>query len=158
MEDDAACPVCMEPLASRMTTHAPCSHSICLHCLLKLPPPLKCPLCRSDWMHLVPTPSQPVMTEIILPVELLSAFPLELPSPPHHRSVADLRRLLLRRSIPSTEGRSSPQRRHRQMFSPLPPTQSFPPPPPLRRSAPVDATLHLRVTRNRIYDRRTRPA
>ena len=42
------CPVCYESMTGTIQTSLPCSHSLCLRCLLKLPTPQRCPMCRCD--------------------------------------------------------------------------------------------------------------
>jgi len=52
MEDE--CPVCYEPLRERIAAELPCAHTVCLACLMRLPAPQVCPLCRSAVGHLIP--------------------------------------------------------------------------------------------------------
>lgn len=40
------CPICYEDMSSRMAVRSPCGHELCLDCLLRLPTPATCPLCR----------------------------------------------------------------------------------------------------------------
>lgn len=57
------CPVCFESLRPRITTVFPCSHAVCLNCLVRLRPPQRCPLCRRNLTPLIPvTPTPQAVT------------------------------------------------------------------------------------------------
>ena len=55
MNDDD-CPVCFGPLATVVRCVLPCTHTLCLRCLLRLRTPVSCPLCRADLAALLPEP------------------------------------------------------------------------------------------------------
>jgi hypothetical protein len=56
------CPVCLEELGTRIETRLPCKHSVCLTCLLRLPAPVRCPMCRADVSRHMPDPSTSTVT------------------------------------------------------------------------------------------------
>ena len=56
VEENRECPVCFENLRRTVQAVPPCSHAICMRCLLRLRPPLACPLCRMDLSAFVSTP------------------------------------------------------------------------------------------------------
>ena len=66
-DSDSECPVCYENLSRTIQTLPPCSHPLCLSCLIKITPPRTCPLCRMDLAPFFPPPPAPP------------------PSPPQHR-------------------------------------------------------------------------
>lgn len=104
---DADCPVCFEPLASRLRVVAPCAHTVCYACFQRLSAPQKCPMCRANLALLLP-PSRPVspdedgrsLMERILLTESLRADVLPAGGITVRRAPL-LRELVLRRSSAS---------------------------------------------------------
>ena len=48
------CPICFETVRTRIAVSLPCTHTLCLTCLLRLPVPQSCPMCRLSIVHLIP--------------------------------------------------------------------------------------------------------
>ena len=47
------CPVCFDTISKKISCNLPCSHQICLNCLIKLNLP-KCPICRANLVSFLP--------------------------------------------------------------------------------------------------------
>lgn len=75
MNDDD-CPVCFGPLATAVRCVLPCTHTLCLGCLLRLRTPASCPLCRADLSTLLPEPSPASGTPFTLRPQLVPFHPL----------------------------------------------------------------------------------
>lgn len=72
------CPVCFEAAGSRIVASLPCSHVLCLQCLLRLPVPQTCPLCRSSLVHLMPRrPSSPTTVTLNVSTRTTAESPLD---------------------------------------------------------------------------------
>jgi len=56
MAEVGECPVCYEPMTTRIMATSPCGHFVCLSCLLSLRIP-SCPLCRMDLTPYLPSSS-----------------------------------------------------------------------------------------------------
>ena len=56
MAEVGECPVCYEPMTTRIMATSPCGHFVCLSCLLSLRRP-SCPLCRMDLTPYLPSSS-----------------------------------------------------------------------------------------------------
>lgn len=65
MEDEGECPVCYERLRERIAAELPCAHTFCLACLMRLPAPQLCPLCRSTIGHLIPQPCRTASSTVV---------------------------------------------------------------------------------------------
>ena len=74
---DRDCPVCYESLQTRIATRLPCSHTLCLSCLVRLPVPQSCPMCRFSIVHLVPLVRSTPPTVVTLNVSTRVAAPSE---------------------------------------------------------------------------------
>lgn len=74
------CPVCFESLQHRIATQLPCSHTTCLSCLMRLPLPQSCPMCRFSLVHLIPRferSSSPTVVTLNVSTRTTAPPPLE---------------------------------------------------------------------------------
>ena len=74
------CPVCFESLQHRITAQLPCSHTTCLSCLMRLPIPQSCPMCRFSIVHLIPRferSSSPTVVTLNVSTRTTAPHPLE---------------------------------------------------------------------------------
>lgn len=51
---DDVCPVCYEIFDDRIRATPPCKHDVCITCLLRIPRPQACPMCRMPLSHMLP--------------------------------------------------------------------------------------------------------
>lgn len=114
------CPVCFEPYDMRIQCVLPCTHSVCMQCILKIEKPIRCPLCRMDLdSHIVYPPRE------VVEINILSS---------QHSNSIDIPSLVglmmrLRHGVEDDEpalGDGS------GALLPLPPLPPPPPPPPFR--------------------------